>query len=187
MANNYLKHLVIGDVTYIIDAAQISSVSNEHTLKITDEGNAVIDDTIILATMNDVSNLVAANDAMVFKGTIGDTSDSPSITALPNDAKVGWTYKVVTKGTYAGHICEIGDLLICTEETNHTWTVAQSNIDGAVTGPTTSAINNIPVFSNTNGNIIKDSGTSITTLLETIQDLQNRIEILESRITWNEF
>lgn len=77
-----------------------------------------------------VSTAVGAVDAMRFKGTIGTTGD---ISVLPTTGvKVGDTYMVVTAGTYAGQTCEVGDLIIATA-TTPTWTVAQTNIDGAIT------------------------------------------------------
>lgn len=83
-------------------------------------------------------NSFAANDAMLFKGTIGTGG---TVTELPTSGyKKGWTYRVITKGTYATHNCEIGDLIIAIEDGPETqqsargtdWTVAQTNIDGAV-------------------------------------------------------
>lgn len=57
--------------------------------------------------------------------------------ALPATHTVGWTYRIVAPDTYAGHSCEVGDLVICvasgTAANNEHWTVAQNNIDGAVT------------------------------------------------------
>lgn len=57
-----------------------------------------------------VSDAIAANDAMHFKGTIGSTG--ATVTELPTEAEAGDTYKVVTSGTYAGNECKVGDLLI---------------------------------------------------------------------------
>lgn len=80
-----------------------------------------------------VGDAIAASDAMVFKGTIGTGGD---VTTLPTSGvHVGDTYRVITAGTYAGETCEIGDLIIALTETP-TWTVAQTNIDGAITGLT---------------------------------------------------
>lgn len=71
--------------------------------------------------------------AMVFRGTIGTGG---TIQTLPTTGvKVGDTYMVVTAGTYAGQTCEVGDLIIATA-TTPTWTVAQTNIDGAITNIT---------------------------------------------------
>lgn len=80
-----------------------------------------------------ISSAIGAADVMRFKGTIGTGGD---ITALPTTGvKIGDTYRVITAGTYAGQTCEIGDLIIATA-TTPTWTVAQTNIDGAITSIT---------------------------------------------------
>ena len=56
-----------------------------------------------------VDGLLAANDAMVFKGTLGSGG---TFTSLPTTHDVGWTIKVITAGTYAGKVAEIGDMYI---------------------------------------------------------------------------
>lgn len=90
-----------------------------------------------------LATVITSNDAMVFKGTIGAAGQepAPTVTALPNTHEIGWTYRVVTAGTYAGVVCEIGDLIICVEDgttaNNAHWTVCQNNIDGAVTAAAT--------------------------------------------------
>lgn len=77
-----------------------------------------------------VAGVVGGADAMRFKGTIGTGG---TVTTLPTTGvKVGDTYRIITAGTYAGQTCEIGDLIIATA-TTPTWTVAQTNIDGAIT------------------------------------------------------
>ncbi len=81
-----------------------------------------------------VDGVLAANDAMVFMGTLGEEGTQ---TVLPDEHETGWTYRVATAGTYAGQACEIGDLVICIvdgmEADDAHWTAAQTNIDGAVT------------------------------------------------------
>ena len=102
-------------------------------------GNTI---TTTYATKTEVNGLLAAADALVFKGTIGTNG---TITSVPNGTidntyQAGYTYRVITEGEYAGITCEIGDLLIAiadsttgqTEVNNAHWTVAQTNIDGAV-------------------------------------------------------
>ena len=124
------------------------------------------------ATKADVNSLLAGADAMVFKGTLGTNGD---VTAVPtNSYQAGWTYKVITAGTYAGIKCEVGDLLIAIEDgpasgttvTNTHWTVAQTNIDGAVTGPASATDGQVALFNGTSGKIIKaatiSSGTVVT-------------------------
>lgn len=113
----------------------------------------------------EIDSVLDAADAMQFKGTIGASADSPTVTALPNAHKAGWTYKVVTAGTYASKACEIGDMIICVKDgtaaADADWTVVQNNIDGAVTGPTSAVDARVAVFNGTTGKVIKDSGFTI--------------------------
>ena len=111
-----------------------------------------------------VNSKIAASDAMIYKGTIG--SSGATITSLPDTtAKTGWTYKVLTAGTYAGQVCEVGDMIICLTDgstsTAATWTVIQTNIDGAVTGPSSSVDSHVVTFNGSTGKIVKDSGFTI--------------------------
>ena len=53
--------------------------------------------------------------AMVFMGTVGDTTKGADRATLPADGvQRGWTYKVHTAGSFGGHSCDVGDLLIAT-------------------------------------------------------------------------
>lgn len=105
----------------------------------------------VKTVMDAVNGLIAANDAMVFKGTIGTGG---TITTLPtNNYQAGWTYKVITAGTYAGQACEIGDLIIAINDgpasgstvINADWTVVQTNVDGSVTTSGTLTANQLVV------------------------------------------
>ena len=93
--------------------------------------------------------ILSSNDAMVFKGTIGTGG---TVTQLPFvNYSSGWTYRVITAGTYAGVVCEVGDLIIAIKDgpstgtvvVNADWTVAQTNIDGSVTTTGTLTANTI--------------------------------------------
>lgn len=115
-----------------------------------------------------VDKIISANDAMVFKGVIGPDTE------LPATHETGWTYRVNEAGTYAGNKCEIGDLIICIKDSTPTgqnssdWTVVQTNIDGAVIGPTSAEDNHIAIFDGATGKVIKDSGI-------TLDDKQDKI------------
>lgn len=64
---------------------------------------------IVLPSDETVYNIKDAN-AMRFVGTLGTGGD---ITAVPTTGVTkGDTYKVITKGTWAGSVCDVGDLLI---------------------------------------------------------------------------
>lgn len=105
---------------------------------------------------NKLNALLGANDALVFKGIIDGEHPLPT-----TGYEVGHTYRVNTVGTYAGQKCEQGDLIICIADALSTstphWTVAQTNIDGAVIGPNTSTVNAVPTFANETGKVIKDN------------------------------
>lgn len=122
--------------------------------------------------------LIAAADAMVFKGVI-NCSSNPNYPA----ANAGWCYRVSVAGKIGGASginVEIGDLLLCltdgtasgnqaTVGTN--WSIAQTNIDGAVVGPASAVNNNFPAFDLTTGKLIKDSGfNSSSFILSTALD-----------------
>lgn len=115
-----------------------------------------------------IDSKIATADAMIYKGTLGING---TVTTVPaNGYKVGWTYKVITAGTYAGIKCEVGDMLIAinngpvsgTTVVNADWTVVQANIDGAVTGPASATSSHVAVFDGATGKVIKDSGYTIS-------------------------
>lgn len=115
-----------------------------------------------------IDSKIATADAMIYKGTLGTNG---TVTTVPaNGYKVGWTYKVITAGTYAGTKCEVGDMLIAinngpnggTTVVNADWTVVQANIDGAVTGPASATSSHVAVFDGATGKVIKDSGYTIS-------------------------
>jgi hypothetical protein len=109
-----------------------------------------------------VDGILAGNDAMLFKGTIG-SGGTYEITAFNSLStyNVGWTYVVITAGTIKGNVCEPGDRLMAiisragTGNVNSDWVVSQANIDGAVTGPASSTDNYLALFNGTSGKIIK--------------------------------
>lgn len=122
-----------------------------------------------------LNNLLATNNAMVFKGTIGGDA-AATIHELPAKHNAGETYRVYdikggNNGKYLGNgeVCEIGDLIICIKDgTTHSagdWTIVQTNIDGAVINTDGfSTDGHIAIFSGDKGRIIKDSGKSLDDL-----------------------
>lgn len=108
-----------------------------------------------IATTAFVMSQFKYNDAMIYKGVVNANGN------LPATHYQGWTYKVGTAGTYAGIVCEAGDMIICntdgTSANNAHWNVIQTNIDGAVIGPSSSTDGNIVLFDGTTGKIIKNS------------------------------
>jgi hypothetical protein len=113
--------------------------------------------------------LLAANDAMVYKGTIGTGGD---VTALPTTHGTGWTYRVIEAGTYAGKVCEEGDLIISLVDRSGVgnvdadWSVVQANIDGAVTGPAGAIGTETIAVWNSNNRSLKDGGELISAFVK---------------------
>lgn len=117
-----------------------------------------------------INNLVPL-DALVFRGIIDGTThvlphwDNNLEEWVPNEPAVGHVYRVAAAGTYAGEVCEPGDMLTCVavDIVAHTseWVATQTNIDGAVVGPASAVTNHIAVFDGTSGKVIADGGMSI--------------------------
>ena len=135
----------------------------------------------------EVDSRMAANDAMIFKGTIGTGG---TVTAIPATHNAGWTYKVITAATYAGKVCEVGDMIICvadgTAANNDHWAVLQTNVDGAVTGPASSTDAHIALFDGSSGKVIKDSGQTIASAIAGKQDAISTSGASSGQVlTWN--
>ena len=103
-----------------------------------------------------------ANLVSTAPGIVNTSSPLPS-----TGYKAGEMYRVSEAGTYAGNVCEIGDLIIVIKDhaegsaSNADFMVVQANIDGAVTGPATATSLNIAVFDGSTGKVIKDGEVSI--------------------------
>jgi hypothetical protein len=93
-----------------------------------------------LAVKTYIDNLLAGNDAMVFKGGI-DASTNPNYPA--GDA--GWTYKITVNGLIGGASgipVKVGDTIMCTVDSSASgnqatvganWIILQTNVDSATT------------------------------------------------------
>lgn len=124
------------------------------------EGQASNVETEIVALRTKLNQAIDAG--VHFRGAVNSTTPLPTVAY-----KAGWQYIVGEAGTYAGNVCEAGDYIICVKDyasgsaSNSDWTVLQKNLDGAVTGPSTSVANHVAVFDGTSGAKLKDSGFTI--------------------------
>jgi nucleoside-diphosphate-sugar epimerase len=79
---------------------------------------------------------------MIYKGTVGTggTIEKAALEALTT-YNAGWSYRVITAGTYFSVVCQVGDIITAivdragSGDVDADWTVVQTNIDGAVVGP----------------------------------------------------
>lgn len=143
-------------------------IENGYSVQTTLDSNSTAIPTAA-AVVAAINNKIAVADAMIYKGTLGING---TVTKVPASGyKTGWTYKVITAGTYAGIKCEVGDMLIAINDSlvsgttvvNADWTVVQANIDGAVTGPASATADHIAVFDGATGKVIKDGTYTIAT------------------------
>ena len=131
------------------------------------------------STNNDLATAKAVNDAiialpspMVFKGSLGTGG---TITELPtaSAANEGYTYKVITAGTYAGQAAGVGDMFICGKpdgSSSYSWILipAGDEPEGTVTSvgvsvPTGFSVSNTPITSSGTIAIAFASGYSLPT------------------------
>ena len=116
--------------------------------------------------IKEIGDKIEAAVALKFKGTLGTTG---TVKSLPSRHTTGDVY-VATSGApnVSGMRLEPGDLVICIKDgsaaTDSDWTVVQTNIDGAVSGPENAVSGNIVTFSGTTGKAISDSGKSLQDL-----------------------
>ena len=94
------------------------------------------------------SDILAANDAMIYKGTLPANYSSTVTSYYTPAANCGWTYKVSNVCNINGIYCEVGDMFICTKDntaaatsSNYStimanWTVVQTNLTSAVIAAT---------------------------------------------------
>ena len=121
--NASTSQVVMGDDTRLTDAR--TPVSHTHTLSdITNAGTAAGYNATNAVTQNS-GDLVTSGavwtaidnlpEPLVYKGTLGAAADSPTITSLPtaSENNEGWTYLVITEGTYAGVAARVGDKFSC--------------------------------------------------------------------------
>lgn len=104
------------------------SIITQGTIYGTDDENKKIAN--IGAIKKYVAGGIAASDAMVFRGTIGAADKNPTVTALPEGAGVGDTYKVVSNGTYGTLAARVGDIIIYAKDLG--WVLVPSGDDGNV-------------------------------------------------------
>ena len=125
-----------------------------------------------------VSAAVAGVDAMRFKGTLGTGG---TVTVLPTTYKVGDTYRVITAGTYARQVCEVGDLVIAIEardakgNLDTDWTVAQTNINGAITKISGTAPISVTGSGSSRAIALNDSGVAAGSYTKVTVDAKGRV------------
>lgn len=154
------------------DAMAPSDIGAASTTALSAETSAREGADALKADKTYVDGLLAASDAVVYKGA-KDCSANPKYPA----ADAGHLYRVSVAGKIGGGSgtnVEVGDTLLCNTdgaaegtqaEVGSKWNVIQANVDGAVVGPAASTNGNLPVFEGTTGKTVKDGGKTIAEVL----------------------
>lgn len=160
---------------YILDGKkliQLNAESIASQIKLTAQNGVTQADVQaeLEAVHSKVDGLLTSADAMIFKGVVNADGD------LPTTYEPGWTWKVASAGSYKGNACEIGDMIVAvvsrsgTGNENSDFAVIQANIDGAVTGPVSSADGNLAAFDGASGKVVKDSGLKMADVQAVVAD-----------------
>ena len=142
--------------TSATSATNATNASKSTTQSAGDNSTNIATTAFVTTAINNAISGISG--AMQFKGTVNSSSD------LPDSHTAGDVYVVATAGTYASQTCEVGDMIIGTSAS--AWTVVQTNIDGAVTGPASAIDSNIAAYDGTTGKVIKDGGIAIGNIIQ---------------------
>lgn len=145
-----------GNAATATSATSATNASKSTTQSAGDNSTNIATTAFVTTAINNAISGISG--AMQFKGTVNSSSD------LPASHTAGDVYVVATAGTYASQICEVGDMIIGTSAS--AWTVVQTNIDGAVTGPASAIDSNIAAYDGTTGKVIKDGGIAIGNIIQ---------------------
>lgn len=110
---------------------------------------------------------------LVYKGTVDAKYSLPT-----KNVKIGDVYIVNTNGIFAGQTCESGDMIIAQTASNNegtptpTWTVVQTNINGAVTSTENLTASKL-VVGNNNKSIKVATGSGLVKLTEGVVSYDN--------------
>lgn len=127
----------------------------------------------IVDTYATKSQVSALSSALVYRGTVDAKYALPT-----KNVKVGDVYVVAAVGTFAGQTCEPGDMIIAQTASNAegtpapTWTVVQTNINGAVTTTENLTASKL-IVGNSNKSIKVATGSGLVKLTEGVVSYDN--------------
>lgn len=127
----------------------------------------------IVDTYATKSQVSALSSALVYRGTVDAKYALPT-----KNVKVGDVYVVAAAGTFAGQTCEPGDMIIAQTASDAegtpapTWTVVQTNINGAVTAADTLGASKL-IVGNGNKTIHAAGGTGFVKITDGVVSADN--------------
>lgn len=139
----------------------------------------------IVDTYATKSQVSALSSALVYRGTVDAKYALPT-----KNVKVGDVYVVAAAGTFAGQTCEPGDMIIAQTASNAegtpapTWTVVQTNINGAVTS-TNALADNTLILGNGNRAIKASSGSGFVKVINGAVSYNNDVVTTSDTLSAN--
>lgn len=158
-ATNKLNAAYLSGTASIDTTGSAASASTSTTQSAGDNTTNIATTAFVATAINNALEDISG--AMKFKGVVNSDSD------LPSSHKAGYVYIIGTAGTYNGEVCEVGDMIIATGTGASAWAIVQTNIDGAVTGPSSAVSGNVATYNGSTGKAIQDSGVAIDNLVLT--------------------
>jgi len=113
-------------VTIAVTGLGTAAAKNFTTSVTSGSGDLVTSGAVASAISTAIDNLP---EPMIFKGTLGTNG---TITSLPtaSSSNEGWTYKVITAGTYASQAAKVGDMFVSTKiDSAYQWVYIPSGDD----------------------------------------------------------
>ncbi len=113
-------------VTVAVTGLGTAAAKNFTTSVTSGSGDLVTSGAVASAISTAIDNLP---EPMIFKGTLGTNG---TITSLPtaSSSNEGWTYKVITAGTYASQAAKVGDMFVSTKiDSAYQWVYIPSGDD----------------------------------------------------------
>lgn len=134
-AHTIVEYIYYNNIFWI---SGVSTISQEMTQAAATAGSSttgmLISPSILATTIN---NAIAASEvgAVMFRGSVTAYS-----TITGSDYKAGWYWLVGTAGTYAGQVCEVGDMIFAVKDkgstaANSDFTVVQNNLTAGSADP----------------------------------------------------
>lgn len=171
------RNLVLEDIAGQNNRAWSISITGAANSAVRDGNGNII--TEHYATNTRVSELLGEADALVFKGLIDssqqyDDAGRKVYRNLPTSGySAGWVYKANNDDTYAGQVCEIGDLIIAVNNgpvSGNTvraqdWIVVQANLETSISGMGSLVTpKSFAIFDSASGKYIRDTKTYMVSL-----------------------
>ena len=188
--DTYTKSQVDSALSLKANSSNVYTKSQTYTKDETDDKLDLKADKSTTYTKTEIDTKFAnLPNPMIFKGTLGENGTISELPA-PSASNEGWTYKVITAGTYSNLDCKVGDVVVSIvtewtlipagDEDSDTWRALKVNGTEKLTSGISSGdvdfvdTDNIEVTFDTTGNKVKIATKNIYTQTQVDTALGNK-------------